>query len=81
MSPLGPGSYPSPGVIAERLFFFDVEVDPMARSDPPLDGSALENFGEVIDVPVAGALELCRRGEIEDVKTEIGLRRLSEKFS
>ena len=78
---LGPALYPCPGVIAEKLFFFDIEVDPMTRSDPPLDGSALERFGEVIDLPLSYALSLCRRGDIEDVKTEIGLRRLWEKYS
>lgn len=81
LSELGPALYPCPGVIAEKLFFFDIEVDPVTRSDPPLDGSALERFGEVVDVPLAFALSLCRRGDIEDVKTEIGLRRLSEKYS
>jgi ADP-ribose pyrophosphatase len=81
LSPLGPALYPCPGVIAEKLFFFDIEVDPVTRSDPPLDGSALERFGEVIDLPLVHALSLCRRGDIEDVKTEIGLRRLAEKYS
>jgi ADP-ribose pyrophosphatase len=81
LSALGPALYPCPGVIAEKLFFFDIEVDPVTRSDPPLDGSALECFGEVVDLPLSYALSLCRRGDIEDVKTEIGLRRLSEKYS
>jgi len=80
-SELGPSLYTCPGVIAERLYFFDVEVDPGTRIDPPLDGSALERFGEVIDLPLADALDMCRRGDIEDVKTEIGLRRLAEKYS
>jgi ADP-ribose pyrophosphatase len=56
-------------------------VDPVTRSNPPLDGSALERFGEVVDLPLSQALSLCRRGDIEDVKTEIGLRRLWEKYS
>jgi ADP-ribose pyrophosphatase len=81
LSELGPALYPCPGVIAEKLFFFDIEVDPVTRSDPPLDGSALERFGEVVDVPLSFALSLCRGGDIEDAKTEIGLRRLSEKYS
>jgi ADP-ribose pyrophosphatase len=81
LSELGPALYPCPGVIAEKLFFFDIEVDPVTRSDPPLDGSALERFGDVVDVQLSFALSLCRRGDIEDVKTEIGLRRLSEKYS
>lgn len=81
LSTLGGAAYPCPGVIAERLFFFDIEVDPATRLDPPLDGSALERFGEVVDLPLSLALSLCRRGEIDDLKTEVGLRRLSEKYS
>lgn len=80
VSMLGPAVYPCAGVIGEKLFFFDIEVDPMTRSEPPLDGSALERFGEVIDIPLVHALEFCRRGDIEDAKTEIGLRRLAEKY-
>jgi len=77
---LGPSSHPCPGVIAERHFFFEVTVDPAARSEPPLDGSALEHFGQVVDVPLAQALRMCASGEIEDTKTELVLRRLAEKF-
>lgn len=81
LSALGRALFPCPGVIAERLFFFDVEVDPRMRSEPPLDGSALERFGEVVDVPLLRALSFCQSGTIEDAKTEIGLRRLAEKYS
>jgi ADP-ribose pyrophosphatase len=43
-----------------------------------LDGSVLEQLGAVIDVSLRDALAACRNGEIEDAKTEIGLRRLAE---
>jgi ADP-ribose pyrophosphatase len=77
---LGPSMYPCPAVIAERHFFFEVEVDPAARVEPPLDGSALERFGKILDVPVGEALAMCARGEIEDAKTELLLRRLAERY-
>lgn len=79
--PLGPSSFPCPGVLAERLFFVRVEVVPNERGEPGLDGSALERGGRVISLPLARALEACRSGEIEDAKTELGLRRLAESLA
>ncbi len=79
MRPLGPSTFPSPGVIAERHFYFEVEVDPDARSEPELDGSALEHNGRVVSLPLSDALELCRTGAIEDGKTELALRRLARE--
>ena len=76
--PLGPSTFPAPGFIAERHYFFAVRVDPADRSEPGLDGSPLERDGVVVDVSVDAALDMCRRGEIEDEKTELGLRRLKE---
>ncbi|HEY5377433.1 MAG TPA: NUDIX domain-containing protein [Polyangiaceae bacterium] len=78
---LGPSTFPCPGVIGERHFFFEVTVDPSARREPELDGSALEHFGAVVDVPLEDALGMCRRGQIEDSKTELALRRLAEKLN
>jgi ADP-ribose pyrophosphatase len=75
---LGPSTFPAPGFVAERHFFFEVEIDPSARGEPELDGSALERFGVVVDVGLDEALALCRSGGIEDSKTELGLRRLAE---
>jgi ADP-ribose pyrophosphatase len=78
---LGPSTLPCAGVIGERHFFLRVPVVPATRAEPSLDGSALEQGGRVISVPLARALELCRSGEIEDAKTELGLRRLAERLS
>lgn len=75
---LGPSTFPTAGVIGERHFFFHVEVVPDERGEPDLDGSALEAGGEVLAVPLAEALELCRAGAFEDAKTELGLRRLED---
>jgi ADP-ribose pyrophosphatase len=73
---LGPSTLPAAGFIAERHFFVRVEVDPGARGEPSLDGSALERFGRVLALPLRRALALCETGRIEDAKTELGLRRL-----
>lgn len=77
---LGPSTFPCPGVIAERHFFFEVEVKPSERRDPGLDGSALEHGGVVVSVPLAEALSMCDRGEIVDAKSELALRRLGERL-
>ena len=76
--PLGPSTFPCAGVIAERHFFFHVEVDPERRGEPSLDGSALERDGVVVAVRLDDALVMCRDGRIIDGKTELGLRRLRE---
>jgi ADP-ribose pyrophosphatase len=76
--PLGPSTFPAPGIVSERLFYFHVAVDPNLRRAPELDGSPLERFGEVIDVPLSDALAWCTTGGIEDAKTEIGLRRFAD---
>lgn len=73
---LGPSTLPCPGVIGERHYFYCVQVDPQRRRSPSLDGSVLEQLGAVIEVPLMDALAACRTGEIEDAKTELGLRRL-----
>ena len=81
LHPLGPSMFPVPGFAAERQFYFEGAVEPSGRSEPGLDGSALERFGVVVDVGLTEALELCRSGGIEDSKTELGLRRLAERFA
>lgn len=77
---LGPSTFPAPGFIAERHFYFEVEVDPNARRAPDLDGSPLERFGEVVSLSLDEALALCASGTIEDAKTELALRRLRERL-
>ncbi len=79
MRPLGGWTFPAPGILGERHVFFCVEVDPAARAQPTEDGSALERHAAILSLPVADALEHCRRGAIPDAKTELGLRRLAEQ--
>lgn len=75
---LGPPVFPAPGMIGERQFFFHIEVDPLHRVTPPEDGSVLERGAVIVALPVLEAIQQARAGEIEDAKTELGLRRLAE---
>jgi ADP-ribose pyrophosphatase len=75
---LGPSTYPAPGIIGERHFYYEVEVDPNRRSEPAVDGP-LEEGGLVEAIALDDALDLCRRSVIEDGKTELALRRLAER--
>jgi ADP-ribose pyrophosphatase len=79
LTELGASVFPVPAMIAERLYFFEVKVDPALRVEPVLDGSALEHFGAVVAVPVTEVLEQCRRGTLMDCKTELAVRRLIER--
>jgi ADP-ribose pyrophosphatase len=81
MRPLGATMYPAPAMIAEKHFFFHVEVDPASRTEPEGDGTAVEAGAEIVCVPLTEALAACRRGEIPDEKTELALRRLAEEIA
>ena len=72
--------FPAPGVIGELHVYFEVEIDPRARSTPGEDGSPLEAAAEIIEVSLADALRACAEGKIRDGKTELALRRLDERF-
>lgn len=77
-APLGAPLLMSSGVIPERLHFLEARVERERDEEPRGDGSPAEERAEVIWVDLAEALEMCRSGEIEDLKTELGLRRLVE---
>ncbi|MRG94767.1 NUDIX hydrolase [Polyangium spumosum] len=76
--PLGPSSFPAPGMVGERHFFFHVVVDPSRRVTPTEDGSVLERKATIAALPLDEALALARQGLLEDEKTELALRRLAE---
>jgi ADP-ribose pyrophosphatase len=78
MRPLGPSTFPCPGVIGERHFYFHAEIDPLSLVPPVEDGTVLERQAALVVVTLEDALALVRAGEIEDAKTEIALRRLAE---
>jgi ADP-ribose pyrophosphatase len=81
LQPLGPFTYPAPGIIGERHVFFHVEVDPRARATPTEDGSALERGAAIIEVELSSVLDAVRDGKLRDAKTELALRRLAELLS
>ena len=78
MRELGPSTFPAPGICGERHFFVHAEVDPARRATPSEDGSALEQHALVVAIPLDDAIALARAGDLEDAKTELGLRRLAE---
>jgi ADP-ribose pyrophosphatase len=78
---LGPALFPTPGMCAEVFHFLSCEVDPDAVPHPPAgDGSPFEEGARLEWTPLDDALARCGRGEIRDMKTEIGLRRLREQI-
>jgi ADP-ribose pyrophosphatase len=75
---LGPSTWPNPATIAERQYFYWVDVTGVERGVPTEDGSALEKDAQVIAVPLADLLAECRAGRLHDAKTELALRRFAE---
>ena len=78
---LGPALFPTPGMCAELFHFVCCEVGPGPEAGRPSgDGSPFEQGARVEWVPLAEALARCAAGEISDLKTELGLRRLLERL-
>lgn len=75
---LGPPVYLTPGVIAEKVHVFFAEVDSAAAAVPTMDGSPVEERAKIEWVALREALAACRDGRVEDVKTEVAIRRLAE---
>ena len=76
---LGAGSFPTPGMTAEKIFFAAVEIaDPDDVGTPDGDGSAMEEGAICRWLGLDDAIEACVAGDIEDTKTEIALRRLRD---
>jgi ADP-ribose pyrophosphatase len=81
--PLGPPAFPTPGMCAELFFFASCEVpwsDTASAHLPPGDGSPFEEGARLRWLPLDAALALCARGELQDLKTEVALRRLREQL-
>jgi ADP-ribose pyrophosphatase len=85
LEPLGGPFFPLPGIVSEKIHLLAAEVPPPAttgRHAAPHegDGSPLEE-GAVLEWRELGAaIAACERGEIEDAKTEIALRRLASRL-
>lgn len=75
---LGAGMLPSPGAMVEKFYFCAVEVDPAAQQPLAGDGSPMEEGATTRWLHLDYAIASCVAGDIVDLKTELGLRRLSD---
>jgi ADP-ribose pyrophosphatase len=77
---LGPPMFPTPGMCPELFHFVSCEVDPQAAPEQPSgDGSPFEEGARLEWVSLREALSRVSRGELQDLKTEVGLRRLRDQ--
>ncbi len=75
---LGAGAFASPGALPEKEYFVAVEVDPATQLELAGDGSAMEEGATTRWLELDAAIRACVAGEICDLKTEVGLRRLRD---
>ncbi|MGE3764976.1 MAG: NUDIX hydrolase [Kofleriaceae bacterium] len=75
---LGAGLLPSPGAMIEKFYFCAIEVDPRAQQPLAGDGSPMEEGARTRWVGLDDAIAACVRGDLVDLKTELGLRRLRD---
>ncbi len=75
---LGAGMLPSPGSMVEKFYFTAVEVDPTTQEPLAGDGSPMEEGAHTRWISLDEAIVACVRGDISDLKTELGLRRLRD---
>jgi ADP-ribose pyrophosphatase len=78
---LGAGAYPSPGSMIEKFYFVCVKVDPATQQPLVGDGSPMEDCATTRWLALDDAIAACVRGDIVDLKTELGLRRLRDHLS
>jgi len=78
---LGAGMAPAPGLLIEKFYFTAIEVDPATQGELSGDGSPMEDGATTRWMPIDDVIAQCVRGEICDLKTEIGLRRLRDALA
>lgn len=79
---LGAGTFPSPGSMPEKFWFVAAEVLRLEDKGPAAgDGSPMEEGARHRWVELEVAIAECVRGEIEDAKTELALRRLKDALA
>lgn len=76
---LGKHSFPTVGICGETLSFYSANVSNLAQVVPTLDGSPMEEGAAIYSITLEEALEAVQRGLIEDMKTELGIRRLIDR--
>jgi ADP-ribose pyrophosphatase len=77
---LGAGTFPSPGAMAERFWLTAVEVASESGGELLGDGSPMEEGAKTEWRDLDAAIAACVSGEIEDMKTELVLRRLRDRL-
>ncbi len=75
---IGAGTLPSPGAMVEKFYFAAVEVEPAMQRPLAGDGSPMEEGATTRWMALEDAIAACVRGELSDLKTELGLRRLRD---
>ena len=73
---LGAGFFVAPGILSEKIFLTAADVTGLEPREAPGDGSPLEEGTELHWRDAEELLAACRRGELVDAKTELGLTRL-----
>lgn len=86
VEPLGAAFFLVPGIASEKIHLVAAEVARTGGEGPfPApeggDGSPLEEGALLEWRELEAAIRACEAGEIEDVKTEVGLRRLSSRLA
>ena len=76
--PLGGETFASPGTTDEKVYFCAAEAALNERGEAVGDGSVMEEWSRVHLFDLRDAIEMCRNGQIPDMKTELALLRLSE---
>lgn len=78
---LGAGTFPSPGSMPEKFWLTAVKVGAdVVAVEPATDGSPMEEGASCQWRDLDDAIAGCVRGEIEDCKTELALRRLRDQL-
>ena len=77
---LGAGTFPSPGAMAEKFWLAAVEVGAGASTPPLGDVSTMEEGAQLEWLDLDEAIAACVRGDLEDAKTELTLRRLRDEL-
>ncbi len=77
---LGAPFFVAPGVLSEKVFLVAAEVGSLTPVEQTGDGSPLEEVGPTDWVDIDDLLGRCDSGEVEDAKTELGVRRLKDRL-
>jgi len=73
---LGGGIFPSHGQSTEKIFIFAANVTGVKKGTASGDGSVNESLNTIEFHEINEILSMCRGGQIEDPKIEIGVTRL-----